>query len=127
VYAWGDVGPGTSPVYAIYDCYYPPTPSDFPYCTGLADIAPVGSAPLGVGRWGQLDLTGNVYEWMLDYSAATLPASCPDCAATTGGTERIFRGGSYVSSASELVTSPGVRTSPLNSGGDGGLRCARAP
>ena len=33
----------------------------------IANIAPVGTAALGAGLWGQLDLVGNVTQWNLDY------------------------------------------------------------
>ncbi len=50
--------------------------------------APVGTHPLGVGPYGHLDLTGNVWEWMQDdydpdaYRRTTapqgVPAGCPE-------------------------------------------------
>ncbi|HEY1535361.1 MAG TPA: hypothetical protein VGF76_15145, partial [Polyangiaceae bacterium] len=53
--------PGTDNRYAIYGCYYPDMSG---YCTGLVNLAPVGTASLGAGLWGQLDLTGNVGAWV---------------------------------------------------------------
>jgi sulfatase modifying factor 1 len=52
----------------------------YPACTGcaLADIAPVGSRNTGVGKWGQLDLSGNVAEFVYD-TDGTLPMPCVDC------------------------------------------------
>ena len=45
----------------------------------------VGStSPGGDGVWGQADLGGNAYEWVLDGYAAQLPASCTDCANLSG-------------------------------------------
>jgi formylglycine-generating enzyme required for sulfatase activity len=44
-------------------------------------IAPPGKKPLGVGKWGQFDLTGNVLEWTLDV-APVLGGTCVDCANT---------------------------------------------
>ena len=54
----------------------------------MSNIAPVGTAALGAGAWGQLDLAGNVYEWNLDYvdQAELIGGSlfafgpCVDCA-----------------------------------------------
>lgn len=42
-------------------------------------IAPPGRKPLGNGRWGHADLTGNVLEWTLD-EAEILAGACNDCA-----------------------------------------------
>jgi formylglycine-generating enzyme len=39
----------------------------------------VGSRPKGAGRWGHLDLGGNVAEAVLDWAGGTL-GSCTDCA-----------------------------------------------
>ena len=58
---WGSMAPrkkcpGAGGEYAIYGCYYP---SGSGSCTGVTNIAPVGTATLGAGVWGQLDLAGN--------------------------------------------------------------------
>jgi sulfatase modifying factor 1 len=63
-YPWGSAAPATANQYAIYGCYY--NPDDAGLCTGVANIAPVGTATLGAGRWGQLDLAGDEYQWNLD-------------------------------------------------------------
>lgn len=57
-------------------------------CTGCAgvpaEIAPVGSHPNVAGRWGHLEVAGNVAEWTLDSSGdkdnIQLPTPCNDCA-----------------------------------------------
>ena len=46
----------------------------------VTDLAVVGSKPAGVGRWGQVDLAGNVYEWTRDWFDANYPVPCMDCA-----------------------------------------------
>ncbi len=60
-YPWGTTDPGTANQYAIFgdaqnggSCYYPT--GTLTTCTGPGNIAPVGTAYLGAGRWGQLDL-----------------------------------------------------------------------
>ena len=74
-------------------------------CTGcatppsVADIAHVGSYPLGAGRWGHLDLAGNVEEWVLDSSGdkenIILPTPCNDCTSLVpGNPEGLMAGGS---------------------------------
>jgi formylglycine-generating enzyme required for sulfatase activity len=42
-------------------------------------VMPVGRRPAGNGRWGQADLNGNMFEWMLD-EGPVLPGTCNDCA-----------------------------------------------
>ena len=49
----------------------------------IAGPGNVGSRPKGASRWGQLDLLGNVDEYLLDFYALTLQPwtiSCTDCA-----------------------------------------------
>jgi formylglycine-generating enzyme len=70
-YPWGSTAPGTANQYAIYDSYY----------TGNStDIAPVGTATLGAGLWGQLDMAGELFEWNLDWYYAIYVDPCTDCA-----------------------------------------------
>jgi formylglycine-generating enzyme len=56
----------------------------------------VGSKPAGNGRWGQADLAGNLYEWVLDYYA-TYASPCSDCAVLSpvSSSDRVIRGGSF--------------------------------
>jgi formylglycine-generating enzyme required for sulfatase activity len=120
-YPWGSTDPGTTNLYAIYDCYYP---SGSGPCTGGA--APVGTATLGVGLWGQLDLAGNVNEWNLDWFARYADP-CTDCAYLTAASYRVVRGGyfyndpSYMLPAGRSDDPPAVRSVCI------GFRCARAP
>jgi hypothetical protein len=48
-YPWGSTDPVTANQYAIFGCYYP---SGSRSCTGVANLAPVGTAAAGVGFWG---------------------------------------------------------------------------
>ena len=54
-YPWGTAAPGSANQYAIYGCNYPNAGA----CSGVANIAPVGTAAAGAGRWSQLDLVGD--------------------------------------------------------------------
>jgi len=122
-YPWGNTDPSTMNRYAIYNCYFP---NNSAMCLG-GNIAPVGSASLGAGRWGQLDLAGNIYELTLDWNAPFAP--CTDCANLSSGTYRMTRGGYWASSAHYLEPEyrtnggapPTARTDWL------GFRCARVP
>ena len=126
-FAWGTANPGLNANLAIYDCFYPPLPSGGNECVGSPNIAPVGSAPAGAGLWGQLDLTGNVGEWSLDYESVGIPSPCDDCAQTASGTQRGSRGGAWDSSAEQLYTNQYPASFPETPHGDVGFRCARAP
>ncbi len=127
-YAWGPNDPGLSATYAVYACYYPPLPSGGNDCQGLPNIAPVGSAPAGHGVWDQLDLTGNVFEWTLDYASDAIPLPCADCAETTSGTQRGFRGGGWdTRDPSGLFSYTWTFSPAALAHADVGVRCARGP
>jgi formylglycine-generating enzyme required for sulfatase activity len=122
VYPWGSAPPGTTNRYAIYNCHYPDGSGK---CVDVSNLAPVGYAAQGAGRWGQLDLAGNVWQWNLDWSAP-YANPCVDCANLTEGSNRVMRGGdfgyagAYLPSASRNGYSPPLRAFI-------GFRCARAP
>ena len=124
-YPWGSTDPGTMNEYAIYGCYYPGSGE----CTDLsavAHLAPVGTAVLGAGDWGQLDLAGEVWEWTLD-SAADYVDPCTDCAylSPMGGTE--IRGGDFAPGTGLLY--PATRGGAYSGVPQNGIgfRCARTP
>jgi formylglycine-generating enzyme required for sulfatase activity len=123
VYPWGAPDPGPDARLAVYGCYYadqgPGT------CRGLQDIAPVGTAG-GVGRWGQIDLAGSLWEWCLDAYAPLGPA-CTDCAALQGGSARVIRGGAYDTASPYLRTAVRNSNDPSYRSDAVGLRCARVP
>jgi formylglycine-generating enzyme required for sulfatase activity len=121
-YPWGSTAPGTNNQYAIYNNYY--TGSG-----GTGTLAPVGTATLGAGAWGQLDLAGNVYELNLDWDA-TYVSPCTDCAyvTATSSSQVVFRGGSFSSGTSNLL--PPTRDGGYPRAYRGnylGFRCARSP
>jgi formylglycine-generating enzyme required for sulfatase activity len=126
-YPWGSTAPGTACPgtgcqFAIYGCDYP---NGAGHCTGVSNVAPVGTATHGAGRWGQLDLAGEVWEWNADFYG-TYVDPCTDCADLTPGSERVLRGGSFFDDRSHLL--PASRNHGASArGGTIGLRCARAP
>jgi formylglycine-generating enzyme required for sulfatase activity len=133
-YPWGATDPGSANQYAIYNCYYP---SQTGMCAGtLQNIAPVGTASLGAGLWGQLDLVGNLYQWGLDtfsghiYDASafiTYAQPCVDCVFLESVGERVSRGASFVSAKYNLIPSGRPALDPTKRYDVGGFRCARAP
>ncbi len=127
VYPWGSTAPGNNTTLAVWGCYYGGSGT----CTGISNIAPVGAAPAGIARWGQLDLAGGVWEWALDYyHSPYFETSCVDCAYLTTSTDRLYRGGSYYTPASasgELTASYRYQDLPISAWGTVGFRCARAP
>jgi formylglycine-generating enzyme required for sulfatase activity len=128
-YPWGTTAPGTMNQYAIYECYYPSGTGICNNVPQVAQVAPVGTTRQGAGLWGQLDLSGDLFEWNLDwYDDYT--DGCTDCANLTNTielTSRVDRGGSYDNGSSYLLAP--VRNTDAPSGGDYylGFRCARAP
>ncbi|HXN46782.1 MAG TPA: SUMF1/EgtB/PvdO family nonheme iron enzyme [Bryobacteraceae bacterium] len=122
-YPWGTTDPGVGFSYAIYGCYYP---SLLGTCTGVVNLAPVGTASLGAGKWDQMDLAGNLWEWSLDWSAPYV-SPCMDCANLATGTERATQGGNFNTGTSDF---PPARhaNNPADTGAYAyGIRCARAP
>jgi formylglycine-generating enzyme required for sulfatase activity len=116
-YPWGSTAPGTANQYAIYDGYY----------TGNAThIAPVGTATLGAGYWGQLDMAGDLYEWNLDWYA-TYADPCTDCADLSSASTRVLRGGGFGDAASILLPPYRYFTCPPTNRYCIGFRCARTP
>ena len=132
-YPWGTTDAGTGNQYAIYNCYYPSGGTGgLSACTGVTNIAPVGSAPLGAGLWGQLDLTGNLWQWTLE-TTHQFPNPCADCASVSTlldlSSDRVILGANFAASASYLP--PAFKlyngAAPTDRQNRYGIRCARTP
>jgi len=133
-YPWGSTSPGTDSEYAIYDCCYPDEEncrsSSGMECAGIVNAAPVGFAQLGAGRYGQLDLSGSVFEWLVD-RYATFVSPCIDCAYLSGtAPNRVLPGGGFRAAETYLPSSNrgSVSYEPTFRGDFAvGARCAHAP
>ncbi len=119
-YPWGFAEPGADAKLAVYGCYYSGDSSCF-----AADIAPVGSAAAGNGRWGQADLAGNMWEWVQDGSG-DYPSPCLDCANSNAPTYRGIRGGSFVNDVLDQSSSSRSNSKQSNHPHYIGARCARS-
>jgi formylglycine-generating enzyme required for sulfatase activity len=123
-YPWGTTDPGTGSQYAIYGCYYP---NGTGTCTGLGNIAPVGTAALGAALWGQLDMAGEMSEWILDYYVSPYAEPCTDCAQLQSAPPRVLRAGDYHFGSTILWPYDRYQGTPTVRGSFFGMRCARAP
>lgn len=81
--------------------------------------------PNGGGRYGNIDLAGNVAEWVLDFFADPYPSNgCHDCVNLTPDTGRVLRGGSYADAeAAYLAVSLRNSLGPGQLRGYAGFRC----
>jgi formylglycine-generating enzyme len=100
------------------------------YCTNGTTGATnrVGSeSPKGDGKWGQSDLGGNVFEWILDWSNSTYPTPCNDCANLNAASGRVLHGGSFYELQHDMRTGMRYGIVPTSRLFTVGLRCARTP
>jgi formylglycine-generating enzyme required for sulfatase activity len=98
----------------------------------ITDLLLVGSNVNGAGRWGHLDLAGNVFEWTLDTQGVDLlvyPTPCADCAnlvSPPGTTDRMLRSGAYDRGIALLRAATRTSSRPGSGFPEFGIRCARA-
>jgi len=121
-YPWGSASPGTQNLYAISNCNYP---TGSRMCMSVENVAPVGTASMGAGRWGQLDLAGSLAEWNLDWLADFKP--CVDCVFLTDFSYRVVKGGSFGTDTENLFPPSRVGDTPPSRNAFYGARCARSP
>jgi formylglycine-generating enzyme required for sulfatase activity len=119
LYPWGSSPAPACSLANYYDC--------------VGHTTPVGSHVSGKGRWGHLDLAGNVYEWVFDWYLSnwysSLAAAGTDVANTTPSSARVLRGGGwgglntadYLRAAARSFPIPTYRVNHV------GFRCAHSP
>ncbi len=98
---------------------------------GFSSISSVstdgGTAKVGSylpNAWGLYDMHGNVWEWCLDWYAATAPGSV-DPVGADSGSGRVVRGGGWGSSARNCRSAIRSSNSPGNRSFSGGFRLSR--
>jgi formylglycine-generating enzyme len=124
-FPWGEEPPDPSRAVLRYTV---PTP-----------LVPVGSAPAGAGKWGQMDLAGSRWEWVLDdigngsvYGDGDPPVPCNDCAELRPDwtAVRVLRGDQFLAAdptAQNVAANMAARASdgPEDIDAAIGVRCAR--
>jgi formylglycine-generating enzyme required for sulfatase activity len=119
-YPWGTADP--DPSRAQY-C----TASGNNFCGGRPPFIEVGSKSAGDGLFGQADLAGNVWEWILDNDVGQ--NLCKDCFFLNPGLEaRLNPGGGVDTAGTGLATSLAYQPDATDSrASEVGFRCARSP
>jgi formylglycine-generating enzyme required for sulfatase activity len=119
-YPWS-MPPDSLSVDCSYANYYGPM------CTANTPTFVGETSPKGDGKWGHVDLGGNVHEWTLDWFNGTYINPCYDCAQLTAIFDRVTHGGSSSSTESSVRTGARLGFAPNQLGFNVGVRCARAP
>jgi formylglycine-generating enzyme required for sulfatase activity len=112
---------------AVFGC-----PASMAVCPANTAATQVGTRPEGGGRYGHLDLAGNVAEWVADriLAADNYKLPCDDCIEFAGSGDRGIRGGAYDSTplqggVDDLRVSYRRAADPSSRFDSVGFRCAR--
>jgi formylglycine-generating enzyme required for sulfatase activity len=98
--------------------------SDHEIDDGFAESSPAGAFPLGASPFGIEDMSGNVWEWCLDYFEPYRGAPRVNPRGPTSGAKRVYRGGSWKSRFNSLRTTARGSNVPSFSCNDLGFRIA---
>jgi formylglycine-generating enzyme required for sulfatase activity len=102
----------------------PPSCNVLNYNECLGFPMPVGSYPSCVSPYGVYDMAGNVYEWCSDWYDPGYYSISPvdNPSGPSNGTERVQRGGSWLSSGEKIRASNRESTVPSKGGRHNGFR-----
>ncbi len=125
---WGDDDSSMGRYENVYD-RTGKAESNFPWdaaetTDGHKVTAPVGS--FNANAWGLHDMIGNVYEWCSDWYGEYSSASTTDPKGPGSGSSRVFRGGSWGSSAGGCRSATRGRGNPAGPSGFHGFRICRS-
>lgn len=114
VYPWGDAQPTCEQ-------------AQYKDCTDK-DTLEVNKRPKGASPFGVEDMAGNVREWVADYYKEDYYKDSPNTnpKGPTQGTERVVRGGSFQSEASNIRASSRDKLKPDTFADDVGFRCTQS-
>ena len=108
-YPWGDESPNSN--LANYN-------------DNNGDTTAVGSYPRGASPYGAMDMAGNVWEWVKDWYKDTYdPAQTDEPEGPGSGTNRVLRGGSWISYVRFMRSSYRYSVNPTVTDDDVGFRC----
>ena len=93
----------------------------YPGSDGWVGTSPVGSFPAGDARWGLMDVSGNVQEWLSTPFCPYPATECPHTMMTARGPG--FLGNQLY----KMRVARRNRDEPWHRSGDLGVRCARTP
>lgn len=93
IYPWGNSFDVNTVNFCDVNCWA--TWKDGLYDDGYANTSPIGSYPEGASPYGALDMAGNVYEWVLDWSYQYASGYQSNPSGPANGVERLLRGGSW--------------------------------
>jgi len=95
------------------------------YDVNIGDTTKVGNYPAGASPYRVLDMAGNVWEWVSDWSAEDYYKDSPNQNPTgpASGENRAARGGSWNDSASVIRSDYRYRYNPSESSSFLGFRC----
>lgn len=124
VYPWGDVFDGTALNFCDVNCTS--SERDVTVDDGYRFSAPVGTYGNGRSPIGAYDMAGNVMEWVSDWYDFSYYREGPDTnpMGPTEGEFKSFRGGSWLSSADEVISAARANFDPLVNQSNLGFRCA---
>jgi serine/threonine-protein kinase len=126
IYPWGDTFDGRRLNFCDVNCEL--GWADGEWDDGHTRTAPVGSYRDGASPYGELDMAGNVWEWVADWYAGDYYTTSPDRnpQGPDSGERRVLRGGSWDDYRGRVRAASRSNASPSFSFDIVGFRCARS-